>query len=316
VGKVSEKTLAEALATAQGEFKPIKKDKTAKIKTKSGVEFAYQYADWADILTMALPVLAKNGLAFTQPLRMRDGLLFVTSELLFGAEKLVSDGIPIKYDLMSPQEFGSCLSYWRRYDGCSLLGIQPDKDDDGQLAQESHKGVARAQAEQRFEQRDLQQQRISPTQAKAFWKAVKEGRKTENQVRAYLTEIGPYVQTEEIKQGEYNEAIRWASNPVPVPQDLLPALNESLSMANAKKKPLGGKLPMARYEDNEPKAAVAKPVDAAFWKSFWVLAKKHNVPEADIHKYAAENFGMEKSLTELNPVDIGKLVGWVSTVQP
>ena len=140
--------LAAALAKAQGQFVPVAKHKTAKVRMKSGGEYSYKYADWSDVLKMALPILAKNEIAFTQPLRRIGERLVVTTRLAHSSgESQASDGIAIPENL-TPQEFGSCLSYWRRYDGCSMLGISPDEDDDAQLANDAATPARRSRAAQ------------------------------------------------------------------------------------------------------------------------------------------------------------------------
>jgi hypothetical protein len=55
--------LAKALAAAQGEFPAIPKDCTAKVKTKSGSEYSFRYADLETILAVVRPVLSRHGLA-------------------------------------------------------------------------------------------------------------------------------------------------------------------------------------------------------------------------------------------------------------
>ena len=135
--------LAAALARAQAEFTAVPKTKTAKIKTKAGAEYQYKFCDLEDVLKMALPVLAKNEIAFTQPLKRTEGRLAVTTRISHSSgEFQQSDGIVIPENL-DPQAFGSCLSYWRRYDGCSMLGIAPDEDDDGKLANDAVSAPAR-----------------------------------------------------------------------------------------------------------------------------------------------------------------------------
>lgn len=130
--------LYTAKATAQSEFTVVPKTKTARVKTKAGYEYTYKYADLADILKMALPVLAKNGLALSQPLLVdANGVLRVTTRLGHKSGQWEqSDGLPINGDL-PPQELGSELSYFRRYDLGALLAIAPDEDDDGKVANDN-----------------------------------------------------------------------------------------------------------------------------------------------------------------------------------
>ena len=54
--------IATALAAAQGEYPPIKKERTANVKSDKG-GYEYKYADIGDVLAATLPVLSKHGLA-------------------------------------------------------------------------------------------------------------------------------------------------------------------------------------------------------------------------------------------------------------
>ena len=127
--------LAKALAAAQAEYVAVPKSKTAKVKMKSGGEFSYNYADLADCLSMALPRLSKHGIAFSQPhVIFPDGKLRVVTFLLHeSGEWMESDGIEISEE-GDPQQFGAEATYFRRYDGCSLIGVAPDEDTDAQQA--------------------------------------------------------------------------------------------------------------------------------------------------------------------------------------
>lgn len=132
----SQEHIAKALARAQAEFPSVPKNKVAKVRTKTGGEYHYKYADLSDVLKVTLPILAKNGIAFTQPIRLsQDGkfMRLVTRLVHESGEVIESDGIPL-YEGSSPQDFGGQLTYARRYDGCSILGIAPDEDEDGNIA--------------------------------------------------------------------------------------------------------------------------------------------------------------------------------------
>ena len=127
--------IAKALAAAQLEYVPVPKNKTAKVKMKAGGEFSYNYADLADCLGMALPRLAKNGIAFLQPNELSDGVKLRVTTLLTheSGEWMQSDGIEISED-GDPQQFGAESTYFRRYDGCAFIGVAPDEDTDAQQA--------------------------------------------------------------------------------------------------------------------------------------------------------------------------------------
>ena len=129
------KEIYAAFIQAQGEFTPVAKTKTAKVKgrTKTGAEYeyTYKYADQADVLAMALPVLTKHGLGLMQPHMWIDGRLRVATRLIHSSGQwLQSYGLGLPENL-APQDFGSLSTYWRRYDVCSLLGIAADEDVDG-----------------------------------------------------------------------------------------------------------------------------------------------------------------------------------------
>ena len=126
--------IAKALAAAQAEYVTVPKNKTAKIKTKTGSDYSYNYADLADCLAMALPRLSKHGIAFSQPhVIFPDGLRVVTFLLHESGEWMASDGIAIS-EAGEPQQFGAESTYFRRYDGCSFIGVAPDEDTDAQGA--------------------------------------------------------------------------------------------------------------------------------------------------------------------------------------
>ena len=140
--------IAKALAMAQAEYAPVPKNKTAKVKMKAGGEFSYNYADLADCLSMALPRLSKNGIAFCQPHIMEAGKLRVVTLLIHeSGEWLQSDGIEIS-EIGEPQQFGAESTYFRRYDGCSFIGVAPDEDTDAQQTGNRSRRTTPAQAMQ------------------------------------------------------------------------------------------------------------------------------------------------------------------------
>ena len=139
--------LAKALAAAQAEYVTVPKSKTATVKMKSGGEFKYNYADLADCLAMAIPRLSKHGIAFSQPhVIFPDGLRVVTFLMHESGEWIASDGIAISEE-GEPQQFGAESTYFRRYDGCSFIGVAPDEDTDAQGAGKRTPKATPAQAE-------------------------------------------------------------------------------------------------------------------------------------------------------------------------
>jgi ERF superfamily protein len=125
-------TLAESLVAFQTEFPTVRKADIAKVKTKTGDNYSYTYADLADVSLIALPLLAKHGLAWsTKPTINAAGKFVLVYRLLHvsGAEDVGEWPLP---SAGTPQEYGSVITYARRYALCCVTGIAPsDQDDDG-----------------------------------------------------------------------------------------------------------------------------------------------------------------------------------------
>lgn len=127
------KNIYGAFIQAQAEFTAVPKNKTATIRNqKTGSVYTYKYADLADVLAMALPVLTRHELGLLQPHIRVDGRLRVCTRLIHSSgEWLMSDGVTL-LESGSPQDFGTDSTYYRRYDLCTFLGIVADEDIDAQ----------------------------------------------------------------------------------------------------------------------------------------------------------------------------------------
>jgi hypothetical protein len=100
------------------------------------------------------PHLNKNGLMFTQPIEFlynpsdaNNGLQIATINTFFFSqtEAVKMSGYPYVVT-GDPQSNGSSVSYGRRYSLYGILGIFPQKDDDGRKAWEYEHGVTAAKA--------------------------------------------------------------------------------------------------------------------------------------------------------------------------
>jgi hypothetical protein len=127
------KNLFAALIQSQSEFKPVPKNKTASIYSpKTGKTYSYKYADLADILAMALPVLTKHDLGIIQPNVLVNSQLRIVTHLIHSTgEWMCGDGFAL-IETGPRQDVGTDATYNRRYDLCSLLGIVADEDIDAQ----------------------------------------------------------------------------------------------------------------------------------------------------------------------------------------
>ena len=93
--------------------------------------FKSAYLDLNKLLINVTPLLHKEGLILSQPIR--DGSVY--SQIIDSKDGtiLLSSDIKIPENLTDPQKLGSCITYFRRYTLKSLLAIA-EGDDDANLA--------------------------------------------------------------------------------------------------------------------------------------------------------------------------------------
>lgn len=127
---------AGALAKAQALIAQPGKNKTATVPTKAGGVYSYKYADLADCIAAYRPHFAAHGIAVIQSARTFDRGVGVTTLLMHeSGEWIESDEFVVAVGDARPQTAGSAATYARRYSGSPIIGIAPDEDDDGQVAQ-------------------------------------------------------------------------------------------------------------------------------------------------------------------------------------
>ena len=135
---MEESQLTKALSAVQGALPVIDKSKTAEVQTKNNGKYTYKYADLSDICEKLYPLLAEHELAWTTQPTLNDGGRFVLLYSLRHAAGESIDGIyPLPILDGRPQDTGSAITYARRYALCSVVGIVPDEDDDGQGAEQA-----------------------------------------------------------------------------------------------------------------------------------------------------------------------------------
>ena len=123
--------LAAALAKAQAEFPAVPFNAVNPfLKNK--------YADLGAVIETARPVLAKNGLAFTQMVNSEAEYIGVTTVLMHASGEFISSNVllPLSEERgkSQAQVAGSVVTYLRRYALASMLGLYADEDSDGQPA--------------------------------------------------------------------------------------------------------------------------------------------------------------------------------------
>ena len=136
--------LAAALAAVQREIPSVAKGATATVQTKTGGEYKYQYADLAVITPLILPLLGRNGLAFTaQPTLVGDAFVLQYT-LAHESGETVAGMYPLPDPIgAKPQEIGSAITYARRYALCAVTGVAPGGDDDDAASANDKPAAAR-----------------------------------------------------------------------------------------------------------------------------------------------------------------------------
>jgi hypothetical protein len=119
--------LVTALVKARSAFKPVIKESVGQV----GQNREYKYADLAGILDATMPALLAQGLIVLAAVDAESATLI--TRLAHVSGEWAEAAYPLKLDL-PPQQFGSSLTYGRRYSLQSLLNLASE-DDDGAAAQ-------------------------------------------------------------------------------------------------------------------------------------------------------------------------------------
>ena len=113
-------------------------DETAQAGKKT-----YRYLNLATILKTIKPVFEKHGLAFSQRVTFdstgeaRQVIGTVETIIFDDKEQMAACSYPF-FVTGDPQQVGSAITYARRYSLYAVLGIFPDKDDDGAYAKQRY----------------------------------------------------------------------------------------------------------------------------------------------------------------------------------
>jgi hypothetical protein len=127
--------LAIALSKAQGEMPTVPMNTVNPfLKNK--------YADLAEMIKVATPVLAKNGLAISQQAISNDGHVGVTTTLIHTSGQWIEDTISLplgdEKGKSLAQVAGSIITYLRRYSYGAIVGLATDEDTDGNQPSKRH----------------------------------------------------------------------------------------------------------------------------------------------------------------------------------
>lgn len=124
------KEIAQALAAAQLELSPAKKN-------QKNPYFKSSYADLAACFEAIREVFAKQGLSVSQPIVTRDGQMCLVTLLMHTSGEFIRSEMMLP-PIPDPQKLGGCITYFRRYALQSIAGL-PVEDDDGNSAAQAVK---------------------------------------------------------------------------------------------------------------------------------------------------------------------------------
>ena len=125
--------LAAALAKFQGQLEQPKMNSTVKVKTRTGGEYSFKYADLSECKAAARKALAENELSVTQ---LVEDDYSVNTMLMHSSGQWISSRLrmPVNTNVADAQTIGAAITYAKRYAFCAILGIVADDDNDANEA--------------------------------------------------------------------------------------------------------------------------------------------------------------------------------------
>lgn len=130
--------LAQKFMRVLNEVPNFSTDETANAGSRT-----YKYLNLATLLKNIKPIFEKHDIAFSQKVTFdgpgdgRQTLGTVETIIFDGNEQQTVCSYPF-FVTGDPQQVGSAITYARRYSLTTVLGIFPDKDDDGSYARQQY----------------------------------------------------------------------------------------------------------------------------------------------------------------------------------
>lgn len=122
------KNIAVSMTNAQKEIKGMTPD-------ANNPFFKSNYITLDGILEYVRPILSKEGIWIFQEATGDGEYIEVKTRLVHSSgEYIETDSLKMKPTKNDPQQLGSCITYAKRYQLASLLGISSEVDDDGNKA--------------------------------------------------------------------------------------------------------------------------------------------------------------------------------------
>ncbi len=153
--------LVAALSKAQGAYPAIGAD-------RENPYFKSNYADLNMIMRAVRPALATNGLSLTQDTRfLEDGSTILHTRLYHATGQWIETRARILPTKNTPQDYGSCLTYNKRYSAMALLGVTIDKDpsdDDAEVAMVEARGIVAKGPSNKYNPKDQSHETVTREQ--------------------------------------------------------------------------------------------------------------------------------------------------------
>lgn len=149
------KSLAEAMAKAQGTIKGA-------IKDSANPFFKSKYADLSSVVEAIREAFAANGLSYVQRVEPsdREEVRVATVILHASGEWLDCGFLAVPVSKADAQGFGSALTYARRYSLSAAVGVAPEDDDGNAAAKAAPKPAsAKSIAQAEWEELDAETQK-------------------------------------------------------------------------------------------------------------------------------------------------------------
>lgn len=187
--------LIMALVAARKKFAPVVRN----AKGQVGQNREYKYADLEGLIGATMPALLEQGIVVMQAVDAESQTLI--TRLMHVSGQWTESAYPLgRYE--RPQEFGSQLSYARRYSLYAMLWVAQE-DDDGAEAQRAH----REPEPDRFPAPPPQRVGyISQDQVKRLWTIGQKHGWTKDHIKAWLIVCG-YASSKDIKLEAYDDII-------------------------------------------------------------------------------------------------------------
>ena len=128
------KELYTALAKFQGAVQNINLNADVTVTTKSGGKYTFQYATLGEIRDTIRPLLLENGLSVIQKMQTIEGKDYFVSRITHISGQFEDSPLPFAGSWQTSQEFGSLITYYRRYGLVTALGLVAEDDDDSNIA--------------------------------------------------------------------------------------------------------------------------------------------------------------------------------------